>query len=1417
MPTSPPILLTFDKPNTKLSLSSAPASAPASAPGTADFDVSNLGIDPKRRQNVKSFNRRWSAILGSRYIDRFSPDVLATVQQLDRDRIAAGKSGYTTKDAARALVAAQTRKPITPEPADDRNFLERGLDDLMAMGKGLVHLPGVLADQVWQIGTDFGEGVGMIARGDFDEWTKGVRQAYNEGASWSGGPISGVGNVLKGLAETPAGAFVPGATTYANVVEKGLAGATEHPLLTALDVLPIAGKLAKMTGPGVALAEAGQTMRNPIRQIATRTVNDAGGVVTRPWVQAASEAANLMPPLRRVRTLWGSDASKLAVLQADAEGGLRNAVKAENEAFVPAAVREAHGYEGLRDAYAAHEAAGLSPERAAELTRIAVEGDPAVIGALSEADQAIIKGWRDTEAKLAASGEALGTLTRHPGTGEIYAGGAAKTLTEYAARRTRAATKAYSKFVDVLDKAVDSQGKLRPGYDPAFNDVLRSVADGDFAAAQDLLNKLGRKRTGPLAADVAHMSARDARNLSRWWAQGPGIVEYKISKLTPTQAANPYVVQALQDDWQLAAQRFARKAMPTMDRWRVSRAAANDITRGHLEDFMESAMNGGTPVSWTNARGGTVTRTASTDWFEEMFKSQSKEPFTPKGGQSAKVITLKQFNELSSVLDDAVAKERKLVMKERLVVPPRWDALVHKNTVQAIREMAKQAGPEALAHAERRIAAHDYAGAIPLTDEAQAWMARTGKKARQWQDKAFQAISREQKLKWQDWKAEGFDPVHLHRVDPETARFGVLAPKITGTVRAGSYAKERALDWASPHLEDLGAAQVHQGMEMLKHQVAENFGKEVAETWGTTFADQEARMIRLASDTGKPIETILSKRYDLYDPKALRVVDRPRMADFYKAGDRSDSLVLIPKHIGEVLRQMENPTRGMTARIFEPLMAVFRTAVVPLSPRSQINNIVGNSFMTAGRDPLSFLHGRRAYRLMTSISKEGEASLLQDLLGISGRDLDEVIASKGWQRFVSEIGSTRSDLDELAFLAGVKARHLTEMMDRSAVGHAVLTAGAPARATGRLLGKVADRSMWLNGWVDDLNRSMVMIRNLRKELASGKAPSVAAENALAEVRKIALNWKAMTPLERSLLRPIVPFYSWSKHIVKYVLSYPFDKPYAAALMANLMQTEYDDQMSGLPETLANLFFVGGPHGRPGKAAEQTAVNIGGMNPFAGLGSSFGFLGFLAGDPSMAGEAMGSVNPVLKTLLQTIGIDPRMGQADLFPDLKYDPQTGSLRMAPTGNPVSNLLFNTIPQSQGMADLLGLSQDYQELASQNPSAALRGMLGAFGIPVLWRKVPVAAAYAKSELARSESESRAWNAAVRSGRWREVGEQWPGLAERARKTDEAVKALTREQRLMLGVGLTPGAARAAQAQVAALTVSAGGPAPQDMVTAG
>lgn len=576
----------------------------------------------------------------------------------------------------------------------------------------------------------------------------------------------------------------------------------------------------------------------------------------------------------------------------------------------------------------------------------------------------------------------------------------------------------------------------------------------------------------------------------------------------------------------------------------------------------------------------------------------------------------------------------------------------------------------------------------------------------------YRAIQREAAATWREMRASGQDPMFVHRVSPHGVR-AMRNPIVLERVRTPSQVRTRTLD-AAPYAQDVTLALNHQALEWLSKRGDEAFVEGVGQMWGRRGVDLQQDFLdqarRIADNdpsvtTAQALDQLIKKEWTQYRPQEIFNFPSNRWQQF------TDEDMWVPRGVADNIQRMHHPSQGRLTGLVDPVMGLFRVSVLALSPRWHLYNILGGATMLMARTegPTVLRYFDRARKALN----ERELPLELGHGAGTGADL-----MRQW--------------DQQA------ARYVKAPLNRKLEAMTHYLGGKTARRILEAGGKGIEASYKFNQMVDDMYRSMAYLSGSDRALAKGLTKEQAQQEGISLGRSILQDWDALTPIERSTMRYVFPFYGWMNHILRYTMAYPFDHPVRTAVAAQFARNEVEDLGTGLPLDYLNYFFLGEPDAN----GDVNAIQTRGMNPFADVANYFTMEGFL-----------GSVNPFVSAIATSLGIDVLAGGPELYPELRYDPESGNL-VAATGNPLTNIVQATIPQTRAIGGLLGWNQEYRSMLRNDPSAAHRALLSQVGIPSAVRteatggRLRLGEERIETELARSEAMGEAFNAAVRTG---------------------------------------------------------------------
>ena len=554
---------------------------------------------------------------------------------------------------------------------------------------------------------------------------------------------------------------------------------------------------------------------------------------------------------------------------------------------------------------------------------------------------------------------------------------------------------------------------------------------------------------------------------------------------------------------------------------------------------------------------------------------------------------------------------------------------------------------------------------------------------------------------WQALQQAGEDPIFVPRASTRQAE-QINYPSLTDRVRDPRTAKERIVDF-SPSVNSPSIALTYQGFEIVMRETGERVTKEIQEKFGL----QEAQLRQLVRPEAEAMAArdprtdilgfendIMSKRYMPYDPEKHGVFGGSALTPTAK--DR----IWLPRQTAKALEAMNKEVHTSIKQLVDPITGLMRVSLLPLSPRWHLYNMVSGAVMLGSeagmgafkpsniRKTMSVLKAaKNGVELPVEVPKE-----ISRLLGYAGREQVELAFGRG--------------------------SFLKRIFEESQAG--------------RLAKGLIQKSFNANQHFDDMYRTMGYLYGQDKALRKGLSKAQAEAEGVRIARKVLQDSAALTPFERNVLRSVFPFYSWLSHIVRFAFNYPMDHPWRAAIVGGFARQVWEDMGDGATLDMLDVIYWGDSD----ENGDKRGMNVRAMNPFSDVGSLLTLAGW-----------MGSMNPLGSTVLDQLGVDRMSGGPELFPTLRYSTETGQL-VAQAPNPISNLLYNTIPQSQAIARLAGWDAEYRELKKVNPDAASRMLKSGFGIPILRRTYSPEKQYAKAEVKRQEARTARISALLKKG---------------------------------------------------------------------
>ncbi len=1227
-------------------------------------------LDPRLAQNQATLENKWASI--APILQGFGSTIPVALRAMDEDRVARGAAPLPAATTIRAATAAARGQLQTPQPERRiRDLPGNTLRDLRNIVGGIFKLPAALAEEARALPT--------------------TGQAIAQGE----------GNIIQRVAAAPGFRMLPGAYTVGNVAggPEGLREAATHPLMTLLDVLPGVKKAAAGTQTARAVAqragaEAGQVSSllgeapgvqaaraqiaaervNPIRAVATNRIGEAG--LERNALGELVDAAGTTRAGTMARSTFGraarDDVARPAAMATQAlRHGLQN-----TDGPIPKVFRDA-GMEPV--VQAGREALKLTkdfeaqygPEWVVEATQKAQIGD---WSAMTPEQRAYGYKMREVRQPL-ENWKLVNDESTVAIDGEIFHVNEAKNL--LARRRT---ARRLGELADIYEAMPVGAHNLDDYLDSALDVARRPTAPSPKGGT-------GRRSAAELAAEEERglMSAQAKRARMEGWLLSAGADGFDVAPLLKTlrsmKATNLDDAARAIEEFRASAPQARTVATPAqMAETLLPYVKANTWPKASL---LYDQIQG---ERWAEARK-TVRELSRNkraaipgidQWVSDLDMLHRRQLWTNRNLPVRARKDPRAFAERAGGAAETALDQ---------TVPARFGPLIAGRARDSVAQLLDT--PEAQQRVIGAIARGKLEG-LPGWDAAKI-------------DEAIAGASQT----WRELRAEGFDPVFVHRVNP--SRVSELeAPRLSEVPRTPTQTKERALD-ISPHIQDGFAAVSHEALEWMNRRVSEDFILELRTRRGRTRAEVEAELMPKAEqllartdarlgDIRSALDQVVAKEYTAFNPE---------QHGYNWASPRLSKLNaeewMLPRYLADNLQRMHNPRVDRIGAIFDPVMNLFRTMVIPLSPKTQVNNVVGGGILAMAQ------HGPEVF------TKWGEARRMMR----EGVLPEEMRLTHGTARWAfAEMNHASGRTGARLFDESMRARGFERVAD--------------ARGTaGRWVNAATDKMFDLNEFFDDQYRAMSYLQQSQKALSKGRTAEYAHLTGLEAARNVLQQWSDLTPIERTTIRSVAPFYSFASFSVRNALRLAGDHPLRLAILGSFARAELED-LDGLPERFLSVMFFG----KPDAGGNQKAINIGALNPFAALPDSFTTLGFIS-----------SFNPVLQTLAEQAGI--KDGQREAYPNLRYDPESGSM-VATAPGLLQSFVGNVIPQTQSLAALAGLNSDFRARAQRDPEGAMRSFFGSLGVPFVasYRTYNVPQERAKHEINVADDARRALNDSLRTG---------------------------------------------------------------------
>jgi hypothetical protein len=448
---------------------------------------------------------------------------------------------------------------------------------------------------------------------------------------------------------------------------------------------------------------------------------------------------------------------------------------------------------------------------------------------------------------------------------------------------------------------------------------------------------------------------------------------------------------------------------------------------------------------------------------------------------------------------------------------------------------------------------------------------------------------------------------------------------------------------------------------------------------------------------------------EVFDPHAMFGFRLPR----WSPGET----LYLPKPLVGALRQFERERRaGLLAKGNK----LFRYSILGLSPRYTAHILFGGSMMLALRSNPE------------AIGMIGQAArALRD-----GTIPSQVFRGPAELGFESPIDLFHQEAAKDAVNMAVGEHIETRQKVKAA-------AATPLHA----LRAMADLNFRFTHYVRDLQAAVAYLdgaaqvtrrdgKVTMEDPETGREITVTPDRAVKEgihhVQEVFGNLHAMSPLERQIAQSFMPFYGWQKHILGYIMKFPFDHPWRALVLSQMAMNASNDVPLAYPLRIQFLHFLGGPD----KNGNINAIDLRSLDPFRDVANYASLQGVFQ-----------ALNPAITALPSVANPEFTYGSSQLYPGVTYNSFYG-IRQATSGGSWLNAVEQFVPQTAAVQSALTAAGGIRSQWQTNRSSAIKSMLNSLNIPFVTPPVNLKQVAAKDEASRFEVAKAAAQTAFQSG---------------------------------------------------------------------